>query len=308
MPTASLSGTMEVIDNFKPQELRDYYEKWYRPDLQGIIIVGDIDADEVVEKIKKLFSPIKMPENAAKYEHYPVPNTPQAIYVVDKDKEQSTAVVNIMFKHDAIPTELNNTMARLGYDYISSVIASVVNARLAELTQKADCPFATAMVENGDYIVSKTMGAFSLVVLPKPGQDVKAVQTAMEELERAAQFRTDWHGNQRAKEKSILPLKRPTTTATSSRTATTFLNTCVTSSKTCRPATSKRSSTSIRCSNSNSQPNRSLLRSRNLWPQRIPTLCSSPCIRQRGHQRANNRRLQGCRESGQGSRQVGGLC
>ena len=111
-------GTMEVIDNFKPQELRDYYEKWYRPDLQGIIIVGDIDADEVVEKIKKLFSPIKMPENAAKYEHYPVPNTPQAIYVVDKDKEQSTAVVNIMFKHDAIPTELNNTMARLGYDYI----------------------------------------------------------------------------------------------------------------------------------------------------------------------------------------------
>lgn len=193
-------GTMEVVDNFKPQELRDYYEKWYRPDLQGIIIVGDINADEVVEKIKKLFSPIKMPENAAKYEHYPVPNTPQAIYVVDKDKEQSTAVVNIMFKHDVIPTELNNTMARLGYDYISSVIASVVNARLAELTQKADCPFATAMVENGNYIVSKTMGAFSLVVLPKPGQDVKAVQTAMEELERAAQFGLTGTEIQRAKE------------------------------------------------------------------------------------------------------------
>ena len=120
--------------------------------------------------------------------------------VVDKDKEQSTAVVNIMFKHDAIPTELNNTMARLGYDYISSVIASVVNARLAELTQKADCPFATAMVENGNYIVSKTMGAFSLIVLPKPGQDVKAVQTAMEELERAAQFGLTGTEIQRAKE------------------------------------------------------------------------------------------------------------
>lgn len=82
-------GTMEVIDNFKPQELRDYYEKWYRPDLQGIIIVGDINADEVVEKIKKLFSPIKMPENAAKYEHYPVPNTPQAIYVLTKTRSRA---------------------------------------------------------------------------------------------------------------------------------------------------------------------------------------------------------------------------
>ena len=35
-------GTIDVINNFKPDELRDYYKKWYRPDLQGIIIVGDI--------------------------------------------------------------------------------------------------------------------------------------------------------------------------------------------------------------------------------------------------------------------------
>ena len=196
-------GTMQVVDNFKPKELRDYYEKWYRPDLQGIIIVGDIDADAVVEKIKKLFSPIKMPANAAKYEHYPVPGTPHAIYVVDKDKEQSTAVVNIMFKHAVLPTELNNTMARLSYDYIANIIASVVNARLDELKQKADCPFAVAAVDDDNYIVSKTMGAFSLTVVPKPGKDVEAVQTAMEELKRAAQFGLTGTEIQRAKEEFI---------------------------------------------------------------------------------------------------------
>ena len=62
-------GLMSVIDNFKPQELRNYYEKWYRPDLQGIIVVGDIDVDQIEQRIKDIFSPIKMPENAAAYEH-----------------------------------------------------------------------------------------------------------------------------------------------------------------------------------------------------------------------------------------------
>lgn len=46
-------GTMDVVMNFKPQTLRDYYEKWYRPDLQGIVVVGDIDVDAIEALIKK---------------------------------------------------------------------------------------------------------------------------------------------------------------------------------------------------------------------------------------------------------------
>lgn len=47
-------GTMEIVDNFPYQDLRDYYEKWYRPDLQGIIVVGDIDVDYIENKIKEM--------------------------------------------------------------------------------------------------------------------------------------------------------------------------------------------------------------------------------------------------------------
>ena len=105
---------MSVVDNFKPAELRAYYEKWYRPDLQGIIIVGDIDVDKVEAKIKALFSPIKMPENAAKYEHYPVPDNNEPIYVIDKDKEQGQTIMQLMFKHQPlVPDEYKNTVAFL---------------------------------------------------------------------------------------------------------------------------------------------------------------------------------------------------
>ena len=81
-------GTMEVVDNFPYQALKDYYEKWYRPDQQGIIVVGDIDVDKVEEKIKKLFSPIEMPANAAERVYYPVPDNDEPLIALAKDKEQ----------------------------------------------------------------------------------------------------------------------------------------------------------------------------------------------------------------------------
>ena len=61
-------GSMDIVDNFPYQDLRDYYHKWYRPDLQAIIVVGDIDVDKMEKKIKKLFSKIPAPKNPAKRE------------------------------------------------------------------------------------------------------------------------------------------------------------------------------------------------------------------------------------------------
>ena len=181
-------GLMSVIDNFKPAELRAYYEKWYRPDLQGIIVVGDIDVDQVEAKIKALFSPIKMPENAAAYEHYPVPANNEPIYVIDKDKEQQRAIIQVMFKNDPVPEEYRNTPVYLQVNYMTSIAASVLNARLQELSQQADCPFNAAGGSYGEYIMSKTMDAFTIGILPKAGKDAEALQAVMQEVERVKRF------------------------------------------------------------------------------------------------------------------------
>ena len=61
-------GSMDIVNNFPYKDLRDYYHKWYRPDLQAIIVVGDIDVDKMEKKIKKLFSKIPAPKNPAKRE------------------------------------------------------------------------------------------------------------------------------------------------------------------------------------------------------------------------------------------------
>jgi len=80
-------GLMSVVDNFEPQALRDYYHKWYRPDLQGIIVVGDINADEIESQIKALFSSITLPENAAERVYAQIPDNVEPIVAVATDKE-----------------------------------------------------------------------------------------------------------------------------------------------------------------------------------------------------------------------------
>ncbi len=181
-------GLMEIIDNFKPEFLRAYYEKWYRPDLQGIIIVGDVDVDQVEAKIKEIFSPIEMPANPAAYEHYPVPTTPEAIYVIDKDKELQQAQINFLFKHEPIPEAYKSTPVYFAQNLIIQLCTRALNARLNELSQKPDCPFLGAGSADADYLVSKTMEAFQVGIVPKTGQDAAAVQAVMEEVERARRF------------------------------------------------------------------------------------------------------------------------
>ncbi len=202
-------GTMEVIDNFKYQELRDYYHKWYRPDLQGIIVVGDIDVDKVEAKIKALFSPIKMPENPAAYEFYPVPTTPEPIYIIDKDKEQGQTIIQVLFKHEPFPMQLRGTQMFLLQNFATAVATSAFNERLNELSQKADCPFVGAAGGDGSYFgLAKTMDAFTISILPKPGQDAAAIEAVMKEVQRVQQHGLTGTELFRAKEKFISGIER----------------------------------------------------------------------------------------------------
>ena len=178
-------GLMSVVDNFAPQTLRDYYEKWYRPDLQGIIVVGDFDAKEMEKRIQKMFADVEMPENPAPFERFDVPMTPEPIYVIDKDKELQNIIIELNFKRPALPEEMNNTANRYVLDFAWSVIDDVLNARLNELMQKEDCPFIDADCYLGRYLLSRTEDAFVAEVVPKEGREKEAVAVVMREVERA---------------------------------------------------------------------------------------------------------------------------
>ena len=181
-------GLMEIIDSFQPQTLRNYYEKWYRPDNQAIIVVGDIDVDYTEAKIKELFSGIEVPAIAAQVEDVPVPDNEQAIYIFDKDKEQQMSQILVFMKHDATSPEEKASMSYLIELFAKNVIGQMLTQRLNEMTQNPDCPFFQAGAEDTRYLISKTKDAFELVGVPKEGKDMETLQALIREAKRARDF------------------------------------------------------------------------------------------------------------------------
>lgn len=178
-------GTMEVVDNFPPQALRDYYEAWYRPDQQGIVVVGDIDVDRIENKIKEIFSPIKMPENAHERVYEAVPDTEGTIIVVGTDPEMPNSRASIYFKNDVLPREYRNTMAYWMQDYVCDMISSMLNNRLDEISSTPDSPFAGAGAFYGNYLLSDTKDALTLVAIGKGDDILPSMASVYRELLRA---------------------------------------------------------------------------------------------------------------------------
>ena len=181
-------GLMSVIDSFKPQTLRAYYQKWYRPDNQSIIVVGDVDVDHMEAKIKELFGGIKVAPDAPKVVAEQVPDTKDAIYIFEKDKEMQMSQVMVMMKHDAVPEADKANMGYLVQDYVTSVISQMMNQRLSEMTQEESCPFFQAFATDGQYMLSKTKDNFELIAVPKEGKDMEALQAIYREARRAREF------------------------------------------------------------------------------------------------------------------------
>lgn len=178
-------GLMSVVDHFKYKELTDYYHKWYYPANQGIIVVGDIDVDRTEQKIKEMFGSIPAPKNPAKRIYYPVPDNDTIICTVQKDKEQPTLSVELMFKHNAIPDSLKTTWNYLIQRYFEKAATSMLNSRFEELKKQPNAPFTDAGAYNDDYILAKTKEALDFSASCKDGQAEECVKALTREAFRA---------------------------------------------------------------------------------------------------------------------------
>lgn len=181
-------GSIDVINNFPYKDIRDYYHKWYRPDLQGIVIVGDIDVDAVEAKLKAVFADVQKPINPAERTYYPVADNKEPIVAIGTDKEVDDPSIEIYFKQDATPDSEKNNVGYLASQYMTSMISSMLDARLSELVQSANPPFTRASSDYSDFFVAKTKEAFSLSASSKADGIETALKTLLQETERARRF------------------------------------------------------------------------------------------------------------------------
>lgn len=181
-------GSIDVINNFKPEEIRAYYHKWYRPDLQGIIVVGDFDPDRMEQKVKALFSPILLEKERAEREWYPVPDNKEPLVATATDKEARSTQLMLFYKHDPLPEELKNTQMGYVSNYLLHAASSMMNQRFQEITQKPDAPFTMAYAYDGDYFVAKTKDAWTVVAQSAEDKIDAALAAMIRETERVKKY------------------------------------------------------------------------------------------------------------------------
>ena len=177
-------GDLDVIKNFKYETLRNFYHDWYRTDLQAIAIVGDIDVDNVEQKVKDLFSKIKPVENPQKRVFYEVPDHQEPLYVLASDKEADSYSVSLYIKHDAPKAEEKN-LNYLREQTIQGLFSMMTRERINELLQKGVPPFINGSIGYGGLVQGYEILAISATA--KPDQDSVAFSSIYTEAQRIYQ-------------------------------------------------------------------------------------------------------------------------
>jgi zinc protease len=176
-------GKEEILKNFKPETIKSFYHDWYRPDLQAVVVVGDFDVKRVEELIKANFSQLKNPVGEKPRTKYNIPPSVGTTVKIVTDKEQPYTIAQIIVKH---PGSVIKTEAGYLNSIRNSLFNSMLNARLGELTQKADPPLLYGGASYGGFLGN--LDAFTTVAVAKPGELEKAVKAVVAETERARKF------------------------------------------------------------------------------------------------------------------------
>ena len=172
-------GLPEVVANFKYQTLRDYYHKWYRPDLQGLIIVGDIDVDAIEKRIKEMFADIKTPINPTPRPQFMIEDNEAPIVAIASDPEQTTYQVNLYYKTEATPDSQKNDINYWIGQYILSIISEMEINRLQEITHKANPPFVYGYSYYSNYYIAPTEDAWCGMAMAKDAAGIDEALTAL---------------------------------------------------------------------------------------------------------------------------------
>ena len=179
-------GDTAIINNFAHQTLRDFYQKWYRPDLQAILIVGDIDVDKVEAKIKQLFSDIPKKANAGERPIYTISNNAQPIISIIKDLEARTTRIELEYKHDNLPVDAKLSMIGYARNTKNALISNMMNNRFEEITQQSAAPYVGGQAFYGELVKSKE--AFQILVVPKEGEELEGLKALLKEAEKMKRF------------------------------------------------------------------------------------------------------------------------
>ena len=198
-------GKKEILQNFKPEALRRFHKDWYRPDLMALVVVGDINVDEMEQKIKANFSKYQNPANARKRVDYDMPNHKETLISIATDADATSSSAQFYIKDDG-PAKPDVTVNDYQKSIVEQLAAAIVNNRLEELTNSEKPPFIFGYVSHSNFL--RTKDAFQAYAMTKEGEQKNALKVLLEEVERAKRFGFSQNELDRAKSETLSNLEK----------------------------------------------------------------------------------------------------
>lgn len=181
----NLIGHLDGLKSFDHSSLENFYKKWYRPEYQAVVVVGDINVDEIEAKLKKLMADIPAsPADAAQKEVIVVPDNKEPIISIFEDPEMTESGASLFIKRQALPKHLNNTVVAEQLALIDALADEMANARFREIAMKPNAPFTGARFMNGGIGICPTLACAGFDVNTQDGKILTGIEAAYTELER----------------------------------------------------------------------------------------------------------------------------
>ncbi len=182
----NIIGSEENLKTFKPESLLNFYHTWYRPDMQALIVVGDVDVDEVEAKIKSTFADIPAAENPKQKDVIRIPGNEKPVVGIITDPENSSTSVEVYWKSDAMSEEFNSTNIGLMVDVVKDIISTIMAERFNDISARADAPFLDAGF--GISNICETMDVAYGEVTCKDGEVLEGFEAMLSEIEKMHRF------------------------------------------------------------------------------------------------------------------------
>ncbi|MBQ7280989.1 MAG: insulinase family protein [Bacteroidales bacterium] len=175
-------GLESVIMGFKRNDIVRFFHDWYRPDLQAVIIVGDIDPVYCEAKVKEYFSTHPKAVNAPERVYYKVPNNKEPLVAIATDKEATGTSLQIYWKH---PKHHEGTVGDYRDGLVRSLVSGMLSERFSEICEKPDLPVMYAGAGYSSFLGD--VDVFAGTASVKEGQAAAAAEMVLTELRRADQ-------------------------------------------------------------------------------------------------------------------------
>ncbi len=186
MENCTLIGRQESLETFKPESLVNFYRTWYHPDMQAVVVVGDVDVDRTEAKIKEIFSVIPKCENPKAKEHLKVPDNQEPIVGIITDPETTVPTVEMAWKSEAMPEQFNPTVIGQTQELLKMLIGRIMAERFADIVSQPDSPYLQGIVDISSLIYEDIDAVMGEVALKEdnilPG--FKAFYTEVERMKR----------------------------------------------------------------------------------------------------------------------------